>query len=141
MEHVPSLPILGGQDTVERREVAEATCQTVGQLFATGATGVADWLWPQSEPSSTRLTYVSVGNGFPPLSKRLVKRIQALEFVDMAELRPAQWQEVLEPEPDPRRCDSAWPRGSKGEMEVGGGYQNLDDVLHHLCGCSGEEAP
>ena len=60
----------------------------MGQLLATGATGVADWLWPQGEPSSTRVTYVSVGNGFPPLSKRLVERIQALEFVDMADLRP-----------------------------------------------------
>eukprot|EP00731_Ephydatia_muelleri_P032349 Em0023g856a len=46
---------------------------------------------------------LSVGNGFPPLTKRLVERIQALEFVDMADLRPAQWQEVLDPEPDPRR--------------------------------------
>ena len=57
MEQVPSLPILSGQDTVERRGVAEATRQTVGQLLATGATGVADWLWPQGEPSSTRVTY------------------------------------------------------------------------------------
>ena len=38
-------------------------------------------------------------------------------------------------------CNSAWPGGSKGKTEVGGGYQNLDDVLHHLRGCSGEEAP
>ena len=59
MEQVPSLPILSGQDTVERRGVAEATRQTVGQLLATGATGVADWLWPQCEPSSTRVTCVS----------------------------------------------------------------------------------
>ena len=43
-----------------------------------------------------------MGNGFPPLAKRLVEWIQALEFVDMADLQPAQWQEVLDPEPDPR---------------------------------------
>ena len=51
----------------------------------------------------SRPSYVSVGNGFPPLAKKLVECIQALEFVDMTDLQPAQWQEVLDPEPDPRR--------------------------------------
>ena len=48
-------------------------------------------------------TKVSIGSAFPPLPKKLAERIQNLEFVDMAELRPIQWQEVLEPEADPHK--------------------------------------
>ena len=48
--------------------------------------------------SGSGTTKVSVGIGFPPLPKKLAERIQNLEFVDMAELRPVQWQEVLEPD-------------------------------------------
>ena len=75
----------------------------MGQLLAGGRTEGSNWWWPQGEAVGSRPSYVSVGNGFPPLTKRLVERILALEFVDMADLRPAQWQEVLDPEPDPRR--------------------------------------
>ena len=54
-------------------------------------------------PSGSGATKVYVGSGFPPLPKKLAERIQNLEFVDMAELRPVQWQEMLEPEPDPHK--------------------------------------
>jgi len=112
LEQVPQLPVRGDQQNVLVQPrlaegAASANLQSVGQLLATAGSGRAEgasWWWPQEEAAgSSRLSYVSVGNGFPPLAKRLVERIQALEFVDMADLRPAQWQEVLDPEPDPRR--------------------------------------
>lgn len=103
MEQVPSLPVRSGQEVIERREMTGATLQSVGQLLATSGAGAVDWVWPQGGSSASRQAFVSVGNGFPPINKRLVERIQALEFIDMADLRPAQWQEVLEPEPDPRQ--------------------------------------
>ena len=54
-------------------------------------------------PSGSGATKVYLGSGFPPLPKKLAECIQILKFVDMAELRPVQWQEVLEPEPDPHK--------------------------------------
>ena len=68
-----------------------------------------------------------------------MERIQALEFVDMADLRPAQWQEVLDPEPDPRRyvilpgLEVAWAK-----EETSGGYPYLVHVLHDLY-CHGRD--
>ncbi|KAL5500117.1 hypothetical protein EMCRGX_G011621 [Ephydatia muelleri] len=108
MDQVPQLPVQGeqqrgGSGLPGLAEGAVATLQTVGQLLAGGKKEGSNWWWPQGEAVGSRPSYVSVGNGFPPLTKRLVERIQALEFVDMADLRPAQWQEVLDPEPDPRR--------------------------------------
>ena len=50
--------------------------------------------------SGSGTTKVSISSGFPPIPKKLAERIQRLKFVDMAELRPIQWQEVLEPETD-----------------------------------------
>ena len=108
MDQVPQLPVQGeqqrgGSGLPGLAEGADTTLQTVGQLLAGGKKEGSNWWWPQGEAVGSRPSYVSVGNGFPPLTKRLVERIQALEFVDMADLRPAQWQEVLDPEPDPRR--------------------------------------
>ena len=110
LDQVPQLPVRGEQQRVlvQQRlaEGASTNLQSVCQLLATAGGGKAEganWWWPQEAAGSSRLSYVSVGNGFPPLAKRLVERIQVLEFVDMADLRPAQWQVVLDPEPDPRR--------------------------------------
>ena len=64
---------------------------------------MSDLLGKEGPSGSGATSKVYVGSGFPPLPKKLAERIQNLEFVDMAELRPVQWQEVLEPEPDPHK--------------------------------------
>ena len=124
----------------------------MGQLLATAGGGRAEganWWWPQEEAAgSSRLSYVSVGNGFPPLAKRLVERIQALEFVDMADLRPARGRSPTCPVAEgvrPRArssplCDPPWPGGGSGQ-EVGGGCSDVDHVFHDLHSCGGDEAP
>ena len=94
LDQVPQLPIRGEQQRVlaQQRlaEGASTNLQSVDQLLATAGGGRAEganWWWPQEEAAgSSRLSYILVGNGFPPLAKRLVERIQALEFVDMADL-------------------------------------------------------
>ena len=50
------------------------------------------------ELTCSSLTYASVGNGFPPLAKRLVEQIQVLECVEQA----IGMQGVLDPEPHPQ---------------------------------------
>ena len=46
---------------------------------------------------------VSIGEGFPPLPRRLLDRMLNWEFIDMVELKPAQAEDVLDPEPDPQK--------------------------------------
>ena len=131
LELVPPLPTLDGQDTVERREAPDC-----GPIVATGASWVANWLWPQSNSLATRLTYmymyVLVRNEFPPLSKRQVERIQALDYVDMADQR----QEVLDPEPDHRQ-DVIMPGLAVAIAKRKSVEDITNDVLHHLHSSSG----
>ena len=55
------------------------------------------------------------------------------EFVDMADLRPAQWQEVLDPELDPR-CYEILPglEVAQAKKKTSGGYPHIVHVLHNL---------
>ena len=88
MDHVPQLPVQGeqqggGSGQPGLSEGADTALQTVGQLLVGGRTEGTNWWWPQGGGCGVQ-TIVCVS--FPPLAKRLVERIQALEFVDMADL-------------------------------------------------------
>ena len=70
----------------------------MGQLLATAGGGRAEganWWWPQEEAAgSSRLSYVSVGNGFPPLAKRLVERIHRYVILPGLEVARAKKKSV-----------------------------------------------
>ena len=57
-----------------------------------------------------------------------------ISWICMADLRPAQWQEVLDPEPDPRRYVilPGLHGGGSGQEETSGGYPYMVHVLHDL---------
>ena len=84
--------------------------------------------------------YVSVGNGFPPQTKRLVEEIQVLECVDMADLRgAAQWHAGSA---GPRATPPALydlPRPGSGVGQTHGSERRSD--LDHVHSDGGEEAP
>ena len=103
MDGLPVLPafqVTGDQEPVPARTSEPDSAGAVNKLLTSGLQ-MLDWL-PQSS-GGIRPPQVSIGNGLPPLPKKLVERIQRLEYVDMAELRPIQWEELSEIESEAQK--------------------------------------
>ena len=61
------------------------------------------WLPQATQGGAGKTQKVWVGDGFPPIPKKVHDRIIAWEYVDLGDLRQAGTWEALNPEPDPQQ--------------------------------------